>query len=243
MGCVQSANILNINNLKEMTHMENNKSRFWLDKKQRLWKVHREDDPSTITYQIENNERVFKLPGAKPFLLLPDKILRLDDYNFGIRSPLAEKDLFDTLRHPFDINVIVKGLLQIVQAIHFLHLNGIAHRDIKAENIIITNDTFKLIDFDFASKSEHFHLCGTKGYICPFHEKWSCSETEKSKRMDYYAFGVVIWHVICESSLHRMIRPVRLEKCLSGQEVFTISPWNELAVIAQNCCQECPTLE
>lgn len=243
MGCVQSTNILNIKNLKEMTHMENEKSRFWLDKKQRLWKVHKENDLNTITQQILNNQRLRELSNAEPFLLLPDKIIKIDDYHFGMRSPLAETDLFDILNRPFNIDIVAKGLENIRQAIHFLHSNGIAHRDIKTENIIIVNGRFKLIDFDFARQSKHFYLCGTKGYICPFHEEWSCSTSEKSERMDYYAFGVAIWHVFYQASIHKMIRSVPKNMDLFNQEMFTSSPWNELAAIALNCCKKIPMLK
>jgi serine/threonine protein kinase len=242
MGCVQSINILNIKNLKEMTHMGNKKSTFWLDKKQRLWKIHTEEASNIITQQIENNKRIQLLKGVADFLLVADKMIRISPLYYGMRSPLAETDLFDVLHKPFDIIRVQNGLKQIARAIRFLHSRGIAHRDIKTENIIIHKGNFKLIDFDYAYESKEFHLCGTEGYICPFHPKWTCSDSKKSERMDYYAFGITIWHVFAQAAVHKMIRPIQLDRCLAGQEIFMISPWNTLALMARCCCREIPEL-
>jgi len=60
---------------------------------------------------------------------------------------------------------------QIIQALHYLHQNGIAHRDIKAENVLMCEDsTVKLGDFGFSSSSSYKMLstfCGTIAYCSP----------------------------------------------------------------------------
>lgn len=45
-----------------------------------------------------------------------------------------------------------KGIMwQVIQAIRFCHLNGVVHRDVKPENILISqNCVVKLCDFGFA---------------------------------------------------------------------------------------------
>lgn len=54
----------------------------------------------------------------------------------------------------------------------YLHKNNICHRDIKLENIVITeNGTIKILDFGFAVKyspnKKMTSVCGTPHYMSP----------------------------------------------------------------------------
>ncbi len=65
-----------------------------------------------------------------------------------------------------------KAFLQVVRALHHCHSIGVAHRDIKLENIFETADgVLKLGDFGFASlyeKGKSFDTsCGTLSYAAP----------------------------------------------------------------------------
>jgi serine/threonine protein kinase len=57
---------------------------------------------------------------------------------------------FDT--YPDEISIIEKYILQLLQAIHYMHSKGIFHMDLKAENILINHEikTIKIIDFGHA---------------------------------------------------------------------------------------------
>lgn len=84
-------------------------------------------------------------------------------------------------------------ILQLLDAVEFMHDMGIVHRDIKPENIIITNDgTLKLIDFDISrkivsDKSKDTCLLGTAGYAPP--EQYGFTQTDQ--RSDIYSIGIV----------------------------------------------------
>jgi len=61
---------------------------------------------------------------------------------------------------------------QLVQVIGYLHSNGIVHRDLKLENILLDSDGYlKLIDFGLSTIVEEGHyaftLCGTPEYLSP----------------------------------------------------------------------------
>lgn len=80
-------------------------------------------------------------------------------------------------------------MVQIVQALKFLHNNLIIHRDLKLGNLFIDHDMrVKLGDFGLATKLTHANerkrtVCGTPNYIAP--------EILESK--DGHSFEVDIW--------------------------------------------------
>lgn len=75
-----------------------------------------------------------------------------------------------------------------MQGISYLHANGIVHRDIKLENILLDgNGNVKIGDFGVSKKVGHnellFEQCGTPAYIAP----------EIVKEIGYKGFPVDIW--------------------------------------------------
>ena len=68
-----------------------------------------------------------------------------------------------------------------------MHSRGIAHRDLKLDNILLNIDKVKIIDFGFAIQSEKETLqrtwCGTPHYMCP----------DIVKRVPYNPFAADIW--------------------------------------------------
>jgi serine/threonine protein kinase len=59
-------------------------------------------------------------------------------------------DYFDA--YPDEISIIEKYILQLLDAIHYMHSKGIFHMDLKTENILINHEikTIKIIDFGHA---------------------------------------------------------------------------------------------
>ena len=62
-----------------------------------------------------------------------------------------------------------------LEAVAYMHQNGIVHRDLRSENMLLTSDTddadFKLTGFKFAKKVIELlpneTACGTPGYVAP----------------------------------------------------------------------------
>lgn len=145
---------------------------------------------------------------------------------------------------PIDTRISI--LTQVANGINFLHSNGIIHRDIKADNIIITSKenkvSMKIIDFGFASvigKDEYCHECyGTLLYIAP--------ELLMRKRYnfpaDIWSFGIVLYQILFDhlpfgetiddlKEIQTQIKQINYT--IPSNTVFTISQNKFLNVLKQ----------
>jgi serine/threonine protein kinase len=92
----------------------------------------------------------------------------------------------ESLLIPTPLTIITR-MTQVAYAVHFLHKNDIIHRDIKLENILISEkDDAYLADLGLATKVKpgvkSSGLAGTPAYMAP--EVW---------RQDPYGFQVDVW--------------------------------------------------
>lgn len=95
---------------------------------------------------------------------------------------------------------------QVLYAVQYLHLEGIAHRDLKLTNILIDESrTVKLIDFGFASSAATWtkEFCGTPSYMSP----------EIVQKKEYLGAWVDVWAL-----------GVILYKLLTGEYAFGSTP-------------------
>ncbi|XP_054162966.1 testis-specific serine/threonine-protein kinase 2-like [Oppia nitens] len=108
-----------------------------------------------------------------------------------------------------DPQIIQQWYYQIASAVNHLHLLGIAHRDIKPDNVIICNGTAKLCDFGHAIYGVKYgsngsyemvmtdHACGTLEYEAP--EVIACelrNESYDAFIADSYSMGVVLYLMV-----------------------------------------------
>lgn len=223
MGCATSCrfgesfrerNFFNIpSTAKRLEELDTIKSRFWSEKEY-LWKVHVEKENREISAHCDNNFFISKLK-PHPHLCLPQTV-DLIDKHMVVRMPLAKTDLFELLKKPFDSNFILGQLKGLADAIAYLHKNGRAHRDIKAENIVQCKDKLCLIDFDYAYPLEDNVRCGTKGYMIPEEMLKSLPENEISKKYDTYAFGKLIFFILWHCGRQKKIKLDTCEFIYSG---------------------------
>jgi len=120
-----------------------------------------------------------------------------------LRKVLREKGRFG-LRQAADI------MLQVADAIRYVHDKGVVHCDIKAENILLSSDRneagrresrVKLLDFGLArpqvtsSSSASMSIQGTPAYIAPERIKGAAP----APSMDIYAIGILFYELLTGS--------------------------------------------
>lgn len=87
-----------------------------------------------------------------------------------------------------------------MQILKSLHDNNIAHRDIKAENILINESVNEamLIDFGFSSKYEAGGFlktsCGSPNYCAP---EILAKEIYDPLKSDVWSCGVLLFYMLC----------------------------------------------
>ncbi|KAK3748050.1 hypothetical protein RRG08_029900 [Elysia crispata] len=107
---------------------------------------------------------------------------------------LMDMNIYEMIRgkKQFLPEATVKALMyQLVKAVEHMHRNGIFHRDVKPENILVKEDVLKLADFGSCrsvySKQPYTEYISTRWYRAP-----ECLLTD-----GYYNYKMDIWSVGC----------------------------------------------
>ncbi|CAO3596882.1 unnamed protein product [Absidia cylindrospora] len=120
-----------------------------------------------------------------PSLLGLERVIHEKNHVFMVMELCDQGDLFDFVMQDQHINkvrdeTLVKSVFfQILDAVQHMHSQGIYHRDIKMENILLRGDdddsssafTCKVADFGLATR-ERYSLefgCGSTTYLAPEH--------------------------------------------------------------------------
>jgi serine/threonine-protein kinase len=95
----------------------------------------------------------------------------------------------------------IRIAIEVLDALDYIHANGVVHRDLKPENIMVdANDKIKLIDFGIAGDSTARRLTyanftatlGTPNYISPEQVKGKRGDG----RSDIFAMGVILYEML-----------------------------------------------
>ena len=113
---------------------------------------------------------------------------------------------------------------QLINAIEYLHLNGIAHRDLKPENILLgENHIIKLIDFGLSNYISENKLlvtpCGSPCYASP---EMIRGEEYNGADNDIWATGIILFAMLCgylpfENDENSKNNNLLFKKILSGK--------------------------
>jgi len=109
-------------------------------------------------------------------------------------------DLFDLLKQPIKLDVVVKLVGDLCSALAFAHSRNIIHRDVKSRNILIRdNGSFLLADFGIAKAADIGtqmtivgSIVGSPKYMSP--EQANGGEIDG--RSDFYSLAIVLFEVL-----------------------------------------------
>ena len=154
------------------------------------------------------------------------KILEDDKYYLVVMEYCEEGELFNYIvkKDRLSENESSFFYYQLINAIEYLHLNGIAHRDLKPENILLgENHLIKLIDFGLSNYFDDNKLlitpCGSPCYASP---EMIRGEEYNGANNDIWATGIILFAMLCgylpfENEENSKNNNLLFKKILSGK--------------------------
>ncbi|KAL5561516.1 hypothetical protein UlMin_031263 [Ulmus minor] len=102
--------------------------------------------------------------------------------------------------HPFSEREVLAALYQIAKALQFIHEKGIAHLDVKPDNIYLKNGVYKLGDFGCATLLDQ-SLQIEEGDARYMPQEILNERYDHLNKVDIFSLGVTIYELIRGSSL------------------------------------------
>eukprot|EP00494_Astrolonche_serrata_P033785 UN34054 len=173
-----------------------------------------------------------------------------DDKIYMVQDLLEGGELFDKIIEQtfFSESEAAKVIVQICDALVYLHERNIVHRDLKPENLLLTdksdNYDVKIIDFGLAKRSaEKMSMpCGTPGYVAPEILK----RKPYHKEVDIWSLGVIMYILLCGfppfhedgGNLKKLYKQIR-----AGKYSFPAKFWSNISDAAKTLIRQMLTVK
>ncbi|KAI5079461.1 hypothetical protein GOP47_0005636 [Adiantum capillus-veneris] len=129
------------------------------------------------------------------------------------------------------IELVTRMAIDTASGMEYLHSQGIIHRDLKSDNLIMTEDLhIKVADFGVSCLESHKD--SMKGYTgtCRWMAPEMIKEKPCSRKVDVYSFAIVLWELLTCLTPYEDMTPV--------QAAFAVSQKNSRPAVPPHCPKE-----
>jgi len=133
---------------------------------------------------------------------------------------------------------------QVLKGVEYLHMRKVVHRDLKLENILLSDQTpqaiVKIADFGlarfFADNSELRTVCGSPLYVAPEILDIGMSSETYTPAVDMWSVGVILFILLSGNSpFENEDEQILFEKIRSGDYSMDDCLWDYISAGAKDC--------
>ena len=121
---------------------------------------------------------------------------------------------------PLSIGEVISILRDVARALAFAHANGVVHRDIKPDNVLLAAGSATVTDFGIAKAISASRTVvsggtltvagtsiGTPTYMAP---EQAAGDPDTDHRADFYSFGILAYELLCGQPPFHGLAPSRM---------------------------------
>ena len=191
--------------------------------------------------QFQRESKILKIFEAKcePYLLCFKRLIEDDEGKLYLVTKNVERkiEMFDVLYDiaQFDVTRQKTLFQNLIAGLQTLHNLGVAHCDIKPENILVSTGDCSITYIDFGAScmdgKDYYvkcgDICGTPTFAGP--ELYTCERNfEDMKQLDMWALGLVIWECVTndqKSTLPKLYDDIDLENISIQDWLNSTTEW------------------